>query len=149
MNAANPARQVALVREAGSCGDLGKAKSPVSNQVDRPFQSKMNDILIWADANGSRKSAREVVLAEACHSGERRNVERLIEMLEDEIPETVEHALAQRPASLRLDPRRVRGCQGVDEAARDLVPKDGSARVPVFAFQDQHAGHIEKSLVVS
>ena len=74
MNAPNPARQMALVREAGFCSDLGKANTPIANHLNRPFQSKMSDVLVRADANRSRKDTREVILAEACHSGERRNV---------------------------------------------------------------------------
>ena len=77
MHAANPTRQMALIREACFCGNLGKAEFPVANHFDRPSQSQMDDIAMRAHADGSGEGAGKMELAAIRHFRKRRDVERL------------------------------------------------------------------------
>ncbi len=52
MDAPNPAGQVALVGEARSCGDLGKADISIPHHFNRMLQPQMNHVAIRTDADG-------------------------------------------------------------------------------------------------
>ena len=95
VNAADPARQMALVGKARTCGDFGKAQSPVANELDRTLQSQMHDIAMRRDADGSREDPGEVKRAAPRYVGQRGDLDRLVEMGDDIVPEPLEHVFAQ------------------------------------------------------
>ena len=86
MDAPHPARQMALIGKARLCGDLGKAEFSVANQFDRTLQSQMNDVTMRGHADGSGEGAGKMELAAMGHFRKRRDVERFVEMFEDELP---------------------------------------------------------------
>src|SRR5215471_8121638 len=96
MDAANPARQMALIRKTRFCGNLGKAEFPVSNHFDRPSQPQMNDVAMRAHADGPGEGAGKMKLAAVRHSRKRRDIKRFIQMLEDELLQPLENVSGQR-----------------------------------------------------
>jgi hypothetical protein len=78
MDAPNPARQMAPIRKARCCGNLGKAEFSIPNHFDRPSQSRMNDITIRAHADGSGEGARKMKRTAVGHFRKRRDVEGFV-----------------------------------------------------------------------
>ena len=75
---------MALIRKTRFCGNLGKAEFPIPNHFDRPSQPQMNDIAMRAHADGAGEGAGKMELAAVGHFRKRRDVERLVQMFEDE-----------------------------------------------------------------
>ena len=149
MDAANPARQMALIRETRSCGNLGKAEFPVSNHFDRPSQSQMNDVAMRAHADRSGEGARKMELAAVRHFRKRRDVKWFVQMFENEILQPLENVEGQRAVPLRADPNRVTCRKNVDKLAGGLIPEQRAVRMTLLAFPRQHPGQIKKRLVVA
>ena len=107
MHAANPTRQMALIRETCFCGNLGKAEFPIPNHFDRPSQSQMDDVTMRAHADRSGKGAGKMELAAVRHFRKRRDVKWFVQMFEDEILQPLENVDGQRTVRLHPDPQRV------------------------------------------
>jgi hypothetical protein len=91
MDAANPARQMALIRKTRFCGNLGEAEFRVPNHFDRPSQSQMNDVAMRADADGPGEGAGKMELATVRHFRKRRDVKRFVQMFEDKLLQPIEN----------------------------------------------------------
>ena len=101
VNAPSPARQVTLVGKARSRRDFSKAGSAVANQLDGALQSQMHDVTVRGHSDGSGEDAREVEGAAPRQSCERGDLDRLVQVRNDIVPEPLQHIPAQhatRPA---------------------------------------------------
>src|SRR5215510_124508 len=134
MDALNPTRQVALIRKARSGGNLGKAELPIPNHFDCPSQPQMNDVAMWAHADGSGEGTGKMELAAIRHFRKRRDVERFVQMFGDEILQSPEKVGGQRAVRLRLGPDRVTCGKGVDKLACGLIPEHRPVRITFLAF---------------
>src|SRR5215469_4670558 len=95
MNAPNPAREMTLVGEAGLGGDFGEAGSAFPDKLDRPLQAQVHDIAMWRQADASRKDPRKVEGAACRNAGERRNLDRLVQMGHHIVADAIEHVPAE------------------------------------------------------
>jgi hypothetical protein len=86
VDAPNPARQMALIGKAGFRRNLRETEFSIPNQFDSTLQSQVNDIAIRAHADRSGEGAGKMELAAMGHFRKRRDVERFVEMFEDELP---------------------------------------------------------------
>jgi hypothetical protein len=89
-------RKVALIGEACAGCDFCQSISPVANKLERTLQSKVHDVTVRRDTNGSREYARKMgrtVPHDAC---ELANPHRLIEMGNDIVPDPLEVIRSQR-----------------------------------------------------
>src|SRR5271167_4595054 len=149
MNASDPTRQMALVGKAGAGSDFGEPGPPFPNKLERMLQSEMHNVAMRGHADGSGEHPREMEWAAPRYIRERLDADRLIEMSDDVIPEPPELVFAERAARLGRHRRGVARHQSIDEAARRLVPGEGSARIIVYALESQGAGEREKPRVIT
>jgi hypothetical protein len=149
MDAPNPARQMALIRKACRCGNLGKAEFSIPNQFDRTPQSQMNDVAMRAHADGSGEGAGKMELTAIGHFRERRDIKGFVQMFEDEILQPLENVRVQRTVRFRFGPPRVTCGKGVDKLACGLVPEHRPARITFLTLPREHPGQIKKRLVVA
>ena len=107
VHATHPARQVALVGEAGARGDLGKARLPLTHKLDRTLQPQVHDVAVRRHADRSGEDAREMKWAapgDACELGD---LDRLVQTRDDVGLEPLEHVLAQHASHLAFGRRRM------------------------------------------
>src|SRR5258708_24130895 len=149
VNAPDPARQVALVGKGRAGCNVGKTRTPVANELDRTLQSQMHDVTVRRHANRPGEHAREVEWAAARYRGERVDLDGLIEVSDDIVPEPFEHFLAQHAPCLASGSRRVPCDQTGDEVAGNLVPEKRAVWIVPGAFQRQGAGKVEQRPVVT
>src|ERR1700757_1544079 len=123
MDALNPARQMALIGKARFGRDLGKTEFSFAYHFDCALQSQMNDVTMRAHADGAGEGAGKMELAAVRHFRKRRDIERFVQMLEDELFQPLEDVRGQQAVWLRPGPRRVPCGKDVDELARGLVPE--------------------------
>jgi len=95
-NASNPARQVALVGEACVCCDFSQAGPPLARQLDRTLQSQMHHVTMRRHADGSAENPREVERAASRQLCQRGDLDRLVQVSDNIVFESLEHVLAQR-----------------------------------------------------
>ena len=149
MNASDPTRQVALVGKAGAGSDFSQPRPTLPNKLDRTLQSEMHHVAMRGHADGSGKHPREMEWAACRNIRERLDPDRLIEMSGDVIPEPPELVFAERAARPGRHRRGVARHQSIDEAARRLVPGQGSAWIIVYVLESQGAGEREKRRVLT
>jgi len=140
---------MALVSKAGASRDLGQTGFPFPNKLDRALQSEMHDVAMRCHADGSGKHPREMEWTAPCNIRERLDPDRLIEMSDDVISEPPEQVFAQHAARPSWHRRGVASHQSIDEAARRLVPGEGSVWIIVYALESQGAGEREKRRVIT
>ena len=96
MDAPRPAREVTLVGEARASRDFRQAGSPVANELDRALQPQMHYITVRGHANGSGEHARELERATPGDVGKSGDLDGLVQMRQNVVPEPTEHVFAQR-----------------------------------------------------
>src|SRR5208282_4263493 len=149
MNASDPPRQVALIGKASAGSDFGQPRPPFANKLERTLQSEVHDVAMRRHTDRSGKHPREMEWAAPREIRERLDADRLIKMSDDVIPEPPELVFAQRAARPRWHRRGVARHQSIDEAARRLVPGEGSVWIIVYALVSQGAGEREKRRVIT
>jgi hypothetical protein len=83
MHSPDPARKVALIREARHHCDVGQSKSVRPHKLERALKSKMNDEAVRAEPDRLSEDPREMRLAESRKPRKYRDIERLIEVFEN------------------------------------------------------------------
>jgi len=95
MNAADPARQMALVSEACARGDLGQPGSSLAYKVGSTLQPETYDIAVRRDADGSAEHSGKVKWAQSRHVCQRFDIDGLIQVSHDMVSHTLKDILAQ------------------------------------------------------
>ena len=98
VDAPNPAREVALVGEACGGRDFRQSMATVAHKLEGALQAQMHDIAVWSHADRSGEHARKVERAAAGNFSKRANLDWLVEMGNDIVPEPTEYVLAQLAA---------------------------------------------------
>ena len=95
MNATHPARQMALVGEAGARGDLGQSGSPLAHELDGALHPEADDVAVRSDADGLAEYTGEMERAQARDVGQRLDTDGLIQVGHDMLSQTLEHMFAE------------------------------------------------------
>src|SRR5271169_2348458 len=149
MNASDPTRQMAPVGKPGPGSDFSQPRPTLPNKLDRTLQSEMHHVAMRGHADGSGKHPREMEWAAPRNIRERLDPDRLIEMSDDVIPEPPEPVFAEHATRPGWHRRGMARHQSIDEAARRLVPGEGSVWIIVYALVSQGAGEREKRRVLT
>src|SRR5262245_11583677 len=117
VDAARPAREMALVGKSRSKRDLGQRQPPLLQQGERPLQAQLHDVTVWRHPDRAREHPREVESALSRNARERGDVDWLVQMGVDVFGHTRKRSYAQRAAS---GPGRLRQMP-LDEVLHDPV----------------------------
>src|SRR5262245_52958453 len=104
---------MALIGETGGSCNLGQRQFAIAHQLDGAAKAQVNDIAIGTDADLAAKYTRKMELAATAHSRQRGDIDRLIQMRHQVIPDLPACDAAEE-AVRRLGPRRVAGHKPCD-----------------------------------
>src|SRR5262249_23132396 len=133
--------------EARSHRDLPQPELSLPDHFHGATKAQMDDVTIGAHADRATEHAREVELAPSCHPRERRDVDWLVEMRHQIVPQTSKDgSVEESPDGLETD-GVVRHQLG-DEATRRLVPEQGPPRVATGALRREESRQMQQAPVV-
>ena len=125
MNAADPARQVTLIRKTCVCRDFGQAGASFPNARDRGLQAQMHHVTVRRHANGSGEHPREMKRTSTGKIGKFCDIDRLRKMRKDIFSNALEHLLAQRAPAQAVRNRCVTEDQAGNKAASASLQNSG------------------------
>src|SRR4029077_3000673 len=96
VDATNPTREATLIGENRACRDFSQSGPPGAHENDGALQPHAHNITMRRHAHRLGEYASEVERAAPSDVGERANLDRLVKVRLDVVPDSQEHILAQR-----------------------------------------------------